>query len=384
MLIYWIWLATRGHMTEREKLAVLECFENPEDCYYAQNYEEIEGLRKETLEALQDKDLTEAERILESCGMKKIRMLTLYDAMYPARLRHISDPPLILYYRGILPDFDGNAAIGVVGTRKATAYGMACAMQIGRQITECGGLVVSGMAAGIDAMATTGALNTGKTAVGVLGCGVDRIYPASNRKLFMQMDQQGCLLSEFPPGTPPHHYNFPKRNRIISGLSCGVLVVEAPKKSGALITARQALEQGRDVFVVPGNIGVAACEGSNALLRDGACAIASGWDILSEYVGLYPDKLHEVNTAPEPVPDKKAVDKPAPPPYSDVDKETAQLTQEEKQLLSHLKGGERLVDDIIAETGLPAGQVLAALTMLEVNGFVTTRPGGWVSASQIH
>ena len=382
MLIYWIWLAEREHVTGREKLAVLEYFGSPEDCYHAGSYETVEGLRPEAKAALLDKDLTEAEKILESCAKKHIRLLTLHDKQYPARLRSIADPPLILYYRGILPDFDSNAVIGVVGTRKASVYGMACAMQISRQITQCGGIVVSGMAAGIDAVATAEALNTGKTTVGVLGCGVDRIYPASNRKLFLQMDRQGCLLSEFPPGTPPHHYNFPKRNRIISGLSCGVLVVEAPKKSGALITARQALEQGRDVFVVPGNIGVESCEGSNALLRDGACAVTSGWDILSEYVGLYPEKLHPSDSVLEPAADKKAVDKPTLPPYSVIENDAADLTQEEKQLLSHLHAGERLIDDVIAETGLPAGQVLATLTMLEVSGIVTTRPGGWVSVIQ--
>ncbi len=384
MLIYWLWLSTKEHVTLREQLAVLEHFGSPEDCYHAVSYQAVEGLRAEAAEALMDKCLDEAEKVLACCAKKHIRLLTLYDRQYPVRLRNIPDPPLVLYYRGIWPDFDNSAAIGVVGTRKATAYGLSCAMQLGQQITQCGGLVVSGMAAGIDAMATEGALKTGKTAVGVLGCGVDRIYPASNRKLFLQMDQQGCLISEYPPGTPPNWYNFPRRNRIISGLSCGVLVVEAPQKSGALITARQALEQGRDVYVVPGNIGVAACEGSNNLLRDGACMATSGWDILSEYAGRFPDKLHPAAAELETAPDKKSVDNGAQPPYSDIQPNHGELTREEEQLLERLKDGKRLLDDIIAETGLSAGQALAALTMLEVSGVVTTLPGGWVSLSEIH
>ena len=199
-------------------------------------------------------------------------------------------------------------------------------------------------------------------------------------------------MSEFPPGTPPNRWNFPKRNRIISGLSCGVVVVEAPEKSGALITARQALDQGRDVFAVPGNVGVASCAGSNALLRDGAIMVSSGWDILSEYQALYPDKVHEekrisfVNfrqngaiswnkaEQKEVIPEK-TVDKFEKQPYSDVDKNAVALSKDETMVLSHLTGADRLIDDVIAETGLSAGAVLAALTLLEIKGLVVTMPG---------
>ncbi|MBE6956670.1 MAG: DNA-protecting protein DprA [Ruminococcaceae bacterium] len=376
MLIYWIWLATRQHLNDREKLAVLEYFGTPEDCYFAKVFPD--GLSSEAVVSLQDRDLDEAEKILAACAKKKIRILTWNDELYPKRLKNIADPPLVLYYRGILPDFDSNPTIGVVGTRGASAYGLSAARKLGGEIAACGALVVSGMAEGIDAQATEGALKQGKGAVGVLGCGVDRVYPACNRKLYTTMDQQGCLLSEFPPGTPPNRWNFPKRNRIISGLSCGVLVVEAPKTSGALITARQAMEQGRDVFVVPGNIGVDSCEGSNALLRDGAMAVASGWDLLSEYVHIFPEKLRKKAAAATAC-DKKAIDIPAAAPYSDVDNCAAEdLDETERLILSCLGSQRQLMDTIIAKTGLPAGTALAALTMLEVKGIVATQPGGWV------
>ena len=373
MLIYWIWLATRQGMTAREKQVVLAHFESPEDCYFATDYSDMDELSQSALEALGDKDIKESEEILSKCAKKKIHILTWQDARYPAALKNISDPPMILYYRGTLPDFNGNPLIGVVGTRKASAYGLKLAETISRQIARCGGIVVSGMAEGIDAMATRGALNTQNPVVGVLGCGVDVLYPRCNRELFLKMERNGCLISEYPPETKPSKWNFPRRNRIISGLSCGVLVVEAPLKSGALITARQALDQGRDVFVTPGNVGVASCEGSNALLRDGAILVTSGWDVLCEYVGRYPDKIKQA-----PIPsDKKDIDNAAPQPY--IDQELNAAGSAEEAILALLDQGEQLIDTIIAKTGLDSGAVLAALTLMEVTGDVVTRPGGWVA-----
>ena len=280
---------------------------------------------------------------------------------------------MILYYRGILPEFNTNPMIGVVGTRKASAYGLKLAEKVAKEIAHCGGIVVSGMAEGIDAMATRGALSENKTVVGVLGCGVDVVYPRCNRELFLKMERCGCLISEYPPETAPSKWNFPKRNRIISGLCCGVLVVEAPMKSGALITARQALDQGRDVFVTPGNVGIASCEGSNHLLREGAILVTSGWDILSEYVSRYPDKIREAaNTT-----DKKSIDIPTAQPYIDLENNAADSP--EQAILALLEDGEQLIDTIIAKTGLSSGAVLAALTLMEVTGTVVTRPGGWVA-----
>ncbi len=377
MLIYWIWLATRQGMTAWEKQVVLAYFGNPEDCYFAKEaaYKNIEDLSKTALEALCDKDIHEAETILADCAKKKIHILTWQDTRYPVALKNISDPPMILYYKGALPDFNDQPFIGVVGTRKASAYGLKLAETVAKQITQCGGIVVSGMAEGIDAMATRGALSQGKPVVGVLGCGVDVVYPRCNRELFGKMERSGCLISEYPPETKPNKWNFPRRNRIISGLSCGVLVVEAPKKSGALITARQALDQGRDVFVTPGNVGIASCEGSNALLRDGATMVTSGWDILSEYVHRYPDKIRETaNTN-----DKKSIDKAASQPYIDQDNNAAVENSPEEAILACLDGGEQIIDAIIEKTGLTSGAVLAALTLLEVTGEIVTRPGGWVA-----
>ena len=252
--------------------------------------------------------------------------------------------------------------------------------------------------------------------VGVLGCGADQIYPKKNKKLFEDTERYGCILSEYPPGTEAAAWNFPRRNRIISGLSDGVLVVEAPQKSGALITARDALNQGRDVFVVPGNIGVDACEGSNGLLRQGASAVGCGWDILSEYESRYPGKLQPLSPEPEMQnklsqqvaqqvrtpqikkrnPEKKpekprdfqaqsrklqahqeklAIDNSTSEPYIDINEILKRCNSQEKAIVMLLKDREALVDTVIAETGFRPQEVLASLTMLEIKGILQRLPG---------
>ena len=295
MIVHWLWLAHRPGLTDYMKAELLRHFSDPEDIYFAQPeaFAHMEGFTKEMAQALADKDLTAAEKNLADAMKYKLHILTYRDAGYPQRLKNIADPPIVLYYKGKLPEFDALPVIAVVGTRDATAYGLKMAKNLGAQISRCGGLVISGLATGIDGLAMRGALSAGKAVVGLMGCGVDIVYPTYNKSLLLDTQRYGCLLSEFPPGTPPYKWNFPKRNRIISGLSCGVVVVEAPKRSGALITASQAAEQGRDVFVIPGNVDVAACAGSNALLRDGAIAVSTGWDILSEYASLFPDVIRK-------------------------------------------------------------------------------------------
>ena len=401
MHTYWLWLALHPELSEQEKGKLLRCGINPEDLFFPDREgtfpEELTDLIKK---ARSFRDLKLAEQTLTLCAREGIRILTFGEEQYPVRLRNIPDPPLVLYYKGRLPDLDGVPAIGVVGTRKASAYGMTTARQLGWQIAKCGGAVVSGLAMGIDGAAMEGALMAGGIVVGVLGCGPEQIYPKSNRHLFAEVEDNGCILSEYPPGTPPNKWNFPRRNRIISGLSSGVLVVEAPEKSGSLITARLAAEQGRDVFVVPGNVDLPTFEGSYRLLREGAVPVNSGWDILSEYEGLYPDKLRRDMTTlprermeekvaqspikPQKIPNvrhdgekerKITIDKAPPTPYIDLNETLPKLTEEERTLVNALRSGPRQADDVIAETGLTTGKFLAAMTMLEIKGIVKRLPG---------
>ena len=397
MLIHWLWFAMLPGITDNKKRILMEHFSDPEELF-DDKLADMEALDAKTREALSNRDLTVAEKVLNVCRRKDIGIVTFNEEKYPHRLRNIPDPPMVLYYTGSLPDFDKRLTIAVVGTRKASAYGMHAAYSLSRELAASGVLVASGAAAGIDTNAMEAALQEDMPTVGVLGCGVDVVYPRNNRKLFSRVTQSGCLISEYPPGTPPYAWNFPKRNRVLSGISNGVLVVEAPEKSGALITAEYAIEQGRELFVVPGNIGVATSIGSNGLLREYAAAVCCGWDIVRDYISLYPETLHKSETAQEPpakvaqprlepgnVPansDKKAIDNRDTTPYSKTSDQN--LTQDEQKVVACLGYEPIPVDDVLAQVELPAGKALATLTMLSVRGVVMQHPGSMVSLKRTH
>ncbi|MBR4864286.1 MAG: DNA-processing protein DprA [Oscillospiraceae bacterium] len=382
MLEYWVWFALSKALTLRGKLELLKTYSDPEDIYNADT------------PLSQDKDLKEAQTVVNKCRRLNIEIITMSDVRYPQRLKNISDPPLLLYCKGTMPDTETTPLIGVVGTRKATAYGMETAEKLAGQIAACGGIVISGGAAGIDSSAIHGATLQGGPVIAVLGCGVDIVYPRTNRRLFMDVEENGCLLSEYPPGTPPLQWQFPQRNRIISGMSDGVLLVEAPEKSGALITARNAISENRDVYVVPGNIDLPSFKGSNSLLQEGATIAFSGWDTLKNYADRYPGirqqnaKENKEKTVPAaPVtaaPDKKVVDKADTKPYSvcvdDYKKDTAAASNEEEQrLLSLLDRKAVPIDDVAAAVGQPTGSVLRTLTKMAMRGLVIMHPGKLVS-----
>lgn len=404
MVQHWIWLSERKHLNYSVKLALLEHFGDPERIYFAreEEYREL-GLDGKAVQSLLDKELDDTRKILEECRKKKIHVLTLQDSGYPRKLKNIPDPPIVLYYKGTLPDLDAAPVIGVVGTRKASAYGLQTARKLGYQIARCGGVVVSGLAKGIDAQSMLGALAADGPVVGVLGGGADVVYPAENRALFQDTEDYGCLLTEYPPGTRCFPQNFPHRNRIISGMSDGVLIVEAPVRSGALITADRAADQGRDVFVVPANVDVQTSAGSNALLRDGGIAVGCGWDILSEYESRYPGKIREFHggtlrdeprqpaakvaqeaekftkkSKSKTITEKKPIDNSEISPYIDLTKILPNLSKSEQAIVSLLQSGQTLVDDVIAGTGLAAPVVLASLTVLEVKGIVRRLPGRFI------
>ena len=405
MLVHWLWLATRPNLPDRQKKRLLEVFEDAEEIYWAkkEDFLSVEGLSVEEMNSLLNKDLTQAEEILNQCIDKDIHICTYSDREYPHRLKHIFDPPMVLYYKGNLPDMNHAPVLAAVGTRRASAYGMQVARRMGYQIVSCGGILVSGMAKGNDAMAMEGALLAGGTVLGVLGCGVDVIYPVANRSLFADVERCGCLISEFPPETPPYRWNFPRRNRIMSGLSNGTVVIEAPEGSGALITAREALEQGRDVYAVPGTADMSGFAGSNALLREGATLVRDGWDVVGEYQHLYPNAVHPMTVqmpaevcavTPEKVAqkpilpkakptfdkkkEKKPIDKTDNQPYSDVIERLNRLPENQRQI-AELLTHERLVDEIIEETGLPASKVSATLTLMEIKGVIRRLPGNRVA-----
>ena len=394
-LKYWVWLSSISGVGAVTAAALLRHFGSPESAFNAteKDYAGVEGLKPREVKRLMQKDIEPASKILASCAQIQCRVITLQDAEYPDRLKNIFDPPVVLYVRGTFPFIDDEPVVSIVGTRKCTPYGIKAAENIAYKLSRRGVTVITGLARGIDTAATRGALRGEGCVLGVIGCGLDTVYPPENVAVFDEVARSGAIISEYPPGTPPLPPHFPARNRILSGMSLGVVVIEAPQKSGALITAARALEQGRDVFSLPGNVDSKTCEGSNALLRDGAIPILSADDIISEYAELYPDKItlegqvhtstsdkakqeqvasgHSAANEKSQPDDVNTIDKTIKMDYIDLDKLLNALSGNEKSVAEAIGSGTVHVDDIIAKTGLPAHQVLAALTMLELNGNAT-------------
>lgn len=396
--LYWIWFAQLRGISLFAKQKLLQVFPDPEELF-ALEENALRDLPAEIREALTNRDLAEAMEILNLCKERSIGILTYGDAAYPQNLRNIEQPPLVLYFKGKLPDWEAQPLIGIVGTRKASPYGLQTAGLLAAQVAVCGGIVISGVAAGIDTAAMESALSVDKPVVGVLGCGVDVVYPRSNRTLYRRTEERGCLLSEYPPGSRPYPGNFLRRNRIVSGISQGVLVVEAPERSGALNTARHAFSQGRDVFVAPANLGVETGKGSNSLLQEGAYAVFSGWDVMKHYAPLYPGvvenrpmpakkqlaKVAEVPVIPNSrtdstqSPAKNPIDNEEKSTYSVINKQPVGLSASESGVLALLGSEPQLIDSILDASNLPYGTVQSVLTRLTIKGLVTQHPDGRVS-----
>lgn len=380
-LKHWVWLG-EAHIRSVSRLALLQHFGTPENIYFAaaEDLLQVEGVSAGEARCLQNKDLSEADRILGQCKEKNIRLLTVQDASYPARLKNIYDPPCLLYIRGEMPEIDDGVSVAVVGTRDCTPYGERAAEKIAFGLAEGGVTVVSGLAKGIDAAAMRGALRAGGHPVAVLGGGVDVVYPRENRFLYEDVATRGALISEYPPGTEPKAEHFPIRNRIIAGLSLATLVVEAPRKSGALITAHEALEQGRDVFAVPGAIDAPCSVGCNDLIREGASLVSSAQDILREYAAAYPlaislqgstkeEKI--IGTAEE---ERRPQSATAALPTLTLSKND--FSDDQILVLKTLREEESLqVDDIVDLTELTVRRVLSALTWLSVEGYTAEEAG---------
>ena len=386
MLKYWVWLAELPGLSNQPRLALLRHFGSPEDVFFADREELLlaEDVPKKQAQLALNRDLSIADRILADCQRLGQRILTLQDAEYPQRLRNIFDPPAVLYVKGRLPVVDEEAAVAVVGTRDCTPYGVSCAERLSRELAACGAVVVTGLAKGVDAAAARGALRAGGPVIGVTGNGLDVYYPWESRELYDDVAAAGALVSEYPPGSEPEGRHFPARNRIMSGLSVAALVVEAPERSGALITAQLALEQGRDVYAVPGPIDAPASVGCNRLIRDGAGLASEGWDILRDYEARFPDKLRREEDLPPwtPLPARQPpAPKPRPLPEEAPDESlrtvgAGGLTDDQIALLQTLEPeAPAQVDDLIQATGIPARRVSSALTMLEIDGMVRQHSG---------
>ncbi len=395
---YWLWLRNLRGLNNGVCLRLVQHFGSPERIYYADEdeYAQVEKISKVQIEALRDKSLARAEEIMEDCARLGIRVITLADAEYPDRLRAIPDAPCLLYIKGTWPDFDAEAAVALVGTRKATPYGIRIGERLGYELAKGGAYVVSGLAMGGDAAGHRGALTAGKKTAAVLGGGIDVIYPAENRALYSDIALSGVLISEYPPGTETRGHQFPERNRIISGLSVAVIVTEAALRSGTLNTVNHAVEQGRDVYAVPGPVDAYFSQGCNRLLQEGAGVVTCGWDVLRDLQMRFPGKIdakvYEVPPSVGRAAEEKAADVNAETPAAQAKTEKPFDKAEEKEYIELKSSQDRFtddqirillilserpmpVDDIAEETQIPVRRVLSALTFLEIEKVVNKESG---------
>ncbi len=293
-LVYAIWLSLACTPGTETFAKLLGKFPYPSDVYSADEDAIAACISSKSRDynSLNDKSLDRAKDILKFCDKKNIGILTYFDDNFPKTLKGIKNPPIMLYYRGILPNFNNNFFISIVGTRKITDYGRKHTFSVAHDLARAGATVVSGMAIGIDGVALSGALAADMPTVAVIGSGINVCYPSAHQTLAKAIVKRGCILTEYPPNTKPERYNFPVRNRIISALSSATLVMEGNEKSGSLITARCAKEQGKFVYAFPGNVGNQSSEATNLLIRNGARLFTCADDIVRDFDKEMPGKLN--------------------------------------------------------------------------------------------
>lgn len=284
-LLYTVWISLACKPGSETFKKLLSRFKTPEEIYNADenDLKATIGSKSRDYLRLLDKELSKAEEILDFCISRKVGLLSYFDEKYPKALKGISNPPVLLYYRGVLPSFDDFFAVSVVGTRNISSYGRKNTFIISKDLAKAGVLIVSGMALGVDGVAHAAALSENMPTVAVLGSGIDICYPSCHLHLAREIVKCGCVMTEYAPGTKPERYNFPVRNRIISALSSATVVMEGDSRSGALHTARHASAQGRSVFAFPGNVGNPNSEASNLLIKNGASMITNAYDIISAF-----------------------------------------------------------------------------------------------------
>jgi len=424
-ILYWIWFSLRYGEKYSAAEKLLASYGDPKSIYYAARNGE------QDISPIESPDffsLEEAKDIADFCHNRNITIIPLSSEYYPHPLMKIKDRPILLYARGIVPDFRRRLCVAMVGTRRISDYGERAAYAISYDLSRTGAIIISGLAKGVDSVAHRACLDSGGTTVAVLGCGVDRAYPSENRYLMDEIAERGCVISEYKPMSSPEAYHFPRRNRIISGLSSGTVVVEADTKSGAMITARNAVFQGRDVFAVPGMIGESNSSGTNLLLKQGAKAITCADDVIEVYSGTYGAVLN-LDYLLNPVRANQAINgserdasithakgvwtqrskakaEPVKIRLSDSlvkNEQPTEAKKAEKKILENIpeekkpekkvlknipegnqgivysavpEEGEISIDEIASKTSLPMNSIMASITMLEINGLCERVAGG--------
>lgn len=414
---YWLWLSHACGAGSKCAVRLIRVFHSAREIYKAGEKELQEcgvHVEKSVLSRLLRKDTSAEEGILRWCEDSGAQVIVPGDKLYPKSLLALQDMPMVLYCVGKMPEFQRFFSCAVVGTRTMSEYGKKMACEIGAGLGRAGACLVSGLALGVDGAAMAAAMEEGGVTVAVLGCGIDVIYPKQHETLYQHVAQNGAILTEYGPGVTPYGPNFPVRNRIISGLSQAVCVIEGEMKSGALITARRGFFQGRDVYAVPGRVGDKNSDGTNYLLTQGAVPVTSAWDIVSRYEFLYPHSLKVGKTALArlPVDADAAVRKHqvakrgqskrvVAADSGDGRKERRQKTVQKEHVLElppeekppqinfdalgdmDIKVYEAMTPDVpmlpeeIARAGFSLPQVMTSMTMLEIAGAVEAGAGGY-------
>lgn len=359
----WIALSFVIGVGSRTAAHLIRTFGSPTACFGASPTQlEAAGLQRESIEAMRTVELRErADREIEALSGLNAQAIVLHDERYPPLLREVYDPPIVLYCKGDLSRAIALPVLAIVGSRRCSTYGRNAAEMLARELGKRGVTIVSGLARGIDTAAHRGALEGRGLTIGVLGTGIDSAYPRENRRLAEQIISAGALLTEFPLGTPPLSQNFPYRNRVISGLALGVMVVEGAERSGSLITARLANEQGREVFAVPGNITSAKSFGPNNLIKDGAKLVQTWSDVVEEFPFEFKSEILAAERGDGR--SRSAVDE-------------LPLSEIEDHVLSLLKSDEAVhIDQLISKSGLSSGELMGALLKLEMADRVRQLPG---------
>lgn len=388
--IYWVWLQQALGISGALKTdEIVSYFDDAKNLYEADSYEwKISGIfTPKQIQRLQNKDLSAAQRIIDRCAENGWKIVTPDDGQYPSMLFKLPNFPLVLYADGDLDCLKNKISIAIVGTRNPCRNSVCIARALSASITRSGGLVVSGGAMGIDSASHMGALEAGGKTVAVLGNGFGSNYLMANEALRNDISKNGLLLTEFPPGTQVFPSNFPIRNRLISGLCYGTVVIEASERSGSLITANHALEQGRDVYAVPGDIMSSGFTGANRLIQDGAKPVFSAMDVLGEYALRYPELMNiekvektlTMKTYSDP-PSKTAMDdNPRRNEKGEVKflkfPEPPLLTEDARKIYRAFDAIEMQADELILKTGLSAGSFSSAMTELELFDLVELQAG---------
>ncbi len=359
-LKYWVWLSSIPKLGAVKCNQLINHFGDPKNIWDASlsEFKRLPFLTGQIADLLSDvRYKEEALKQFKVINDLNIKIISVKDGLYPYYLRNIHDPPIILYVKGSI--LKEEKCVAVVGSRRATSYGMKMAEKIAYELAGLGITVVSGMARGIDTCSHNGALRAGGRTVAVLGCGLDIAYPSENEELMNKIAAAGAAISEYPPGVRPMPMNFPARNRLISGISQGIVVIEAGERSGSLITAEFALEQGREVFAVPGNINSFTSVGTNKLIRDGAKIVTCVEDIIEELAGF---NYTGINTGIE---RKEGFD----------ESKFRGLDSDERKLVEFLKTEPLHIDVLANKSGFGVKVVNSLLIMLELKGIVEQAPG---------